>query len=209
MVTIQTLLAAHVEPTIARVFAPLMADILPRFQIDTRSRVAAFIAQATHESNYLSRLEEGLRYTTPERVRAMFSSRVPSLAEASKLLRNGPLLANTVYSNRYGNGDFASGDGWRFRGRGTFQLTFRANYRAAALALGHPYEEQPELVATPLHAVLTSAHYFVSRGCLALADAALIDEVTRKINPAMVAANERRQHYESLSLELATEGAFA
>lgn len=189
-----TLVAAGIAPTQARLFAEPLRKACARFDIDTPARVAAFIAQCAVESKRFTQLEEGLFYTTAERVRAVFPSTVPSLAEAAKLTRDPRKLANRVYANRLGNGDEASGDGWRFRGRGIIQLTGRSNYADAAATLNLPLLTSPGLAAEPEYASLTAAWFWHSRKLNFLADAALIDEITRAVNGrAMLHADLRRQ----------------
>lgn len=189
MIDVGRLVAAGIRPTTARRFVQPLQFALARFELADVLPQAMFLAQAAHESQAFESLEESLFYRTPERVRRMFSSRVRDLNQAAALCRNPRTLANTVYSDRLGNGPFASDDGWRFRGRGLFQLTGRFNYGRAAEGLQRPYVEQPELVAQPMDACLTAAWYFVDRGCHLLLD---VDEVTAKINPAMAGADERR-----------------
>ena len=197
LVTVGSLIAAGLAPTQARQFAEPLAAACARFDINTPARLAGFVAQCHIESAGFTRLEEGLSYTTPERIRAVFPSRVPSLADAARLVRQPQALANRVYSGRLGNGDEASGDGWRYRGRGIVQLTGRANYADAATALGRPYVEQPELVAQPADACLTAAWFWHSRKLSILADSAQWDAITRAVNgPAMLHADLRRQHAE-------------
>jgi len=100
-----------------------------------------------------------------------------------------------VYAGRLGNGDEASGDGWRFRGRGLKQLTGRYNYTQAALALGQPYVERPDLVAEPGGACLTAAWFWSQHGCNTFADSSQWDAITRVVNgPGMLQAFERRQY---------------
>lgn len=197
LVTVGSLIAAGLAPTQARQFAEPLAAACARFDINTPARLAGFVAQCHIESAGFTRLEEGLSYSTPERIRAVFPSRVPSLADAARLVRQPQALANRVYSGRLGNGDEASGDGWRYRGRGIVQLTGRANYADAATALGRPYVEQPELVALPPDACLTAAWFWHSRKLSILADSAQWDAITRAVNgPAMLHAAERRQYAE-------------
>ena len=194
---IDYLVRIGVEPTQARRFAdPLMAS-MALFNITTPQREAAFIAQCMAESGRFTRLEENLFYTTPERIRAVFSSRVRTLADAATLTRNPKALANRVYAGRNGNGDEASGDGWRYRGRGLFQLTGRANYAKATQAIARDYVGAPDLVAEPSDACLTAAWYWNACGCNELIDAGRFDATTRAINgPAMLHARERLAFYQ-------------
>lgn len=193
MISVAALIAAGINPTAAKIHAPHLAAAAARFGIDTPRKAAAFVGQAAVETQGLTKFEENLFYSSPERIREIFRSRVQDLAVAGRLARNPQGLANWVYANRYGNGGPETGDGWRYRGRGAGHLTFCDNYAAAAAALGRPYVDQPDLVAQPEDAALTFAHYFATRGCMAPAEAWNIDAVTKAVNPGMAAAAERRE----------------
>lgn len=197
MISVATLIACGVAPTQARIYADPLQAAAARFGIESKARVAAFLAQLHHESQGFTRTEENLYYTTPERIRAMWPTRVATLLDASKLCRNPQALANTVYANRLGNGDFSSGDGWRHRGRGLIQLTGRSNYHVASDALGADYLRDPDAVAQPEGACLTAAWFWASIHGNELADASLIDTLTKRINgPAMAGADARRSRYD-------------
>ena len=197
MITIATLIAAGVQPTQARIFAEPLAAACARFDITSRARVAGFLAQCRVESADFTRLEENLSYTRAERILQIFPSRVKSLDDAARLVRNPRAMANRVYAGKIGNGDEASGDGWRFRGRGLKQLTGRANYADAAEALGRPYLEHPDLVAQPVDACLTAAWFWSCAKGNLLADSAQWDAITRAVNgPGMLQADLRRQYAE-------------
>ena len=191
------LIAAGVCPTAAKTFADPLTASAALMSIDTPLRQAAWLAQLIVESGGFSQLEENLYYTTPERVALMWPSRVHNLADAARLCRQPHLLANTVYSHRNGNGDAASGDGWRYRGRGLIQITGRANYAEADHDLGRPYLDKPELLAQPADACLTAANYWRAHRLNDLADASNTDGITLAVNgPRMVAAGARRQAFE-------------
>jgi predicted chitinase/DNA-binding Lrp family transcriptional regulator len=195
---VAALVAAGIGPTQARQFgAPLQATFA-RFGIDTPLRQAAFVAQCAHESSLFTALEESLFYRKPERICAIFKSKVPNLAIAQTLACNPRGLANRVYANRNGNQDEASGDGWRYRGRGLIQLTGRTNYTRAAADLQRDYVGDPDLVLQPLDACLTAGWFWHTGKLNALADAKRIDDITRAINgPAMAGAKERRDLFET------------
>lgn len=193
MITVATLIAAGISPSQARTFAEPLATACAQFQIDTPIRVAHFIAQCGHESQGFSDLEESLWYSRPEVIRQLWPTRVINLAMAQDLVAKPEELANTVYSNRYGNGDKQSGDGWRFIGRGLIQMTFRDNYRDAAAALHYPYDQFPEMVASPQHACLTAGWYWSQRHINALADTGSVGSVTQAINPALVGLDDRKR----------------
>ncbi len=197
MITVATLVQCGVAPTQARLYAQPLEAAAARFGITTKARVAAFLAQLHHESQAFTRTEENLYYTTPERIRAMWPTRVPTLADAAKLCRNPRALATAVYSNRLGNGDPDSGDAYRFIGRGLIQLTGRSNYHVASDALGADYVRDPDAVAAPEGACLTAAWFWASIHGNELADASLIDTLTKRINgPAMAGADARRSRYD-------------
>ncbi len=142
---------------------------MKRFEINTPARAAAFLAQAAHESGELRWLVERLGYSAP-RLMAVWPRRFPTLAIAQGYANAPERLANFVYANRLGNGDAASGDGWRYRGRGIFQITGRGNYRRIGEALGLPLEDEPARVEQPEVAALTAAQFWQSRGLNELAD---------------------------------------
>jgi putative chitinase len=203
----RALIVCGIHPTQAKQFAEPVFLACTRFAINTPARVAAFVAQASHESAGFTRLEENLNYRTPEILDSRFSA-VRGLADAAALIARGPeAIANRVYANREGNGDEASGDGWRYRGRGLFQLTGRAKYRRAGQDLDKVYEGFPELVQLPLDAAMTAAWFWTTRipgGFNVLADTSQIDRITELINgPAMLGADERRAHFEQGLLALA------
>ncbi len=194
MITIAQLIAAGVAPTQANTFAGALDEACARFDITTPARVAAFLGQCLVESARLVHLEESLFYRDPARVSSVFPRLFPTTADAIAFVRNPEKLANRVYAGVNGNGDEASGDGFRYRGRGVLQLTGRARYADAAAGLARPYLEQPELLAQPADACLTAAWYWHTNKLNALADAHAIDEITRAVNGrAMLQADVRRQ----------------
>ncbi len=203
MIDAGCLIAAGVAPTQAAEFAPLLNRALPLWGIDTRRRQAAFLSQAIHESASFTRLEENLRYTSAERILAMWPRRFRNLDEARQFTGKPEALANRVYADRLGNGAEWTGEGWLYRGRGIIQLTGRANYRAAGVALKMPYEAQPDLVAEPADAVLTACWFWSDHRCNMLADAGDHAGMCRAINgPALAGLRERtalyRHCYEAL-----------
>lgn len=193
----QELILLGVHPTQARAFAEPLSAAMALHDILSPQRRAAFLAHCLLESANFTRLEENLFYTTPERIRAVWPSRFKTAAEAAPFARNPKALANRVYSNRNGNGDEVSGDGWRYRGRGLFQLTGRTNYQRAAQALKRPYTAEPDLVAQPSDACLTAAWFWVANGGNTLIDVGNFNGTTRMVNgPAMLHAKERMALYQ-------------
>jgi len=177
---------------VAGVFVSALNLAMARFDITSPVRVAAFLAQAGHESAHLTKLSESLYYKDPERVAQLFkygfdlnhNGRVdPAEVEFAKgYLRNSEKMANRVYGERYGNGPEVSGDGYRYRARGLLGLTFSDNYRLCGKALGLPLLVQPELLEQPNYAALSAAWYWWDRGLNELADAGQFEAITRTIN---------------------------
>lgn len=197
MITVATLIQCGVAPTQARIYADPLQAACARFGIESKPRVAAFLAQVYVESQGFTKTEENLYYTTPERIRAIWPTRVTTLLDASKLCRNPQALANAIYANRLGNGDSSTGEGWKYRGRGLIQLTGRSNYHVASDALSADYVANPDAVAQPEGACLTAAWFWSSIHGNELADASLIDTLTKRINgQAMAGADARRSRYD-------------
>lgn len=191
LITLTQLIAAGINPTTARAFVDHLQSAFERYAINTPRRIAAFIGQCSHESAGFTRLEENLFYTDPARIASTFSA-LRQVEEARGYLRQPQALANKVYAGRNGNGDQASGDGWRYRGRGLIQITGRRNYRNAGTATGLPCEAQPDIVAQPNCAALTAAWYWQSNGLNTHADNWQLDAITRAINgPAMAGRADR------------------
>lgn len=194
IITVDMLAVVGVKPTQATAFLDSLNAACAAYDISTRPQLASFLAQCSVESIGLTHLEEDLYYSTPERIRQIFPRQVPSLDVAATLARNPQALANRVYAGRLGNGDEASGDGWRYRGRGVLQTTGRQHYEDAANGVGRPYLDQPDLLAQPSDACLAAAWYWNDNNLNAVADAARWDDITKAINgPGMEQAAYRTQ----------------
>lgn len=158
----------------------------------TPLRVVHFIAQVMTETAGLTRLVESFHYRDPARLDALFSA-VAGLADAKALLARGEeAIANRVYGGRIGNGDEASGDGWRFRGRGYLQITGRGNYHALGTKMGIDLEAEPERLEQEGPAAEASARYWAVNGVNGEADCDDVVGVARRINPALAGLDERR-----------------
>lgn len=186
----------------AEAWTPALNSAMQRFEVATAERMAAFLAQLAHESGQMKRLVENLNYSA-QRLMQVWPARFPTLDKALQYERNPQKLANYVYAKRLGNGDEASGDGWNFRGRGLVQLTGRGNYRAAALGIGMPLEEQPELLEQPAAAALSAAWFWKSHGLNELADDQNDDDdtedfktITKRINGGTLGMKERVAFWE-------------
>ncbi|MGQ3001304.1 MAG: glycoside hydrolase family 19 protein [Hydrogenophaga sp.] len=189
---IEKLIDAGVHPTQARTFGDPLKAAMALYDISTATRQAAFVAQLMVESTRFTKLEEDLFYKTETAARDAFGARV--MPHLGRLLRNPKAMANFAYANRNGNGDEASGDGWKYRGRGLIQLTGKDNYAAASYGcgLGMVLIHKPEAAADPSDACHIAAWYWQSRGCNQLIDAGDFHRTTRLINgAAMLHKHER------------------
>lgn len=170
---------------------------LPEYQINTLTRVAQWLAQIGHESGDLKWTVENLNYGA-KGLQSVFGKYFPTEALAKQYERQPQRIANRVYSSRMGNGDEASGDGWRFRGRGLIQVTGRSNYTACSQALyGDPkiLQDDPDILSEPDGAVRSACWYWNSRKINAVADREDTKEATRLINGGSNGLQDRIDRY--------------
>ena len=113
---------------------------------------------------------------------------------AQRYARNPKALANNVYANRMGNRDEASGDGYRFRGRGCIQTTGHSAYFHAGQALGVDFVMQPDLVAMPKYAALTAGFFWDTHKLNAFADSQDYVTMTKRINGGTIGLDDRKAH---------------
>lgn len=189
MITAKALLQLHIGPQ----WVDALNETFNRFGINTARQQAAFIGQCGHECGNFRILEENLNYRA-ETLCKLWPKRFPTLEFAKQYERNPRKIANNVYSNRMGNRDEASGDGYRFRGRGCIQLTGHANYYHAGQALGVDFVMEPDLVATPKYAALTAGWFWSTHGCNELAEAGNWVALTKKINGGTIGLDDRVAH---------------
>lgn len=174
--------------TLARGTAAIYADSLNKAResanvaIDTPRRLRHFIAQLAHESNGFRGLTESLRYTAQGLLKT-FSS-VQTLAHAQSLVAQGEIaIGNFIYANKLGNGPAASGDGYRYRGRGFIMNTGRANYAAIKrYAPALDVVANPDLLGRPDEAAMAAAQYWMDRKINVAADEDDLQSVTRLVN---------------------------
>ena len=174
-------------------WVPALNDTFAQFGIVTLNQQAAFIGQCGHECGNFKILEENLNYSA-QALMKLWSKRFPTLEIANAYARNPKKIANKVYADRMGNRDEASGDGYRFRGRGCIQLTGHSNYYHAGQALGVDFVKEPDLVATPKYAALTAGWFWSTHGCNAAADKADWTTLTKKINGGTIGLQDRVMH---------------
>jgi putative chitinase len=168
-------------------------ETFERFGIVTPAQQASFIGQAGHECGNFRILEENLMYRA-ETLMRVWPKRFPTLEFAKQYERNPKKIANMVYANRMGNRDEASGDGYRFRGRGAFQTTGHSGYYHAGKALGEDFVMQPDLVATPKYAALTAGFFWSTHKLNNFADVEDFKGMTKKINGGFIGLEDRIKH---------------
>jgi putative chitinase len=171
-----------------------LCEILPVYEIHTPERVAAFVAQCAHESGGFKFLKENLNYKA-ESLTKTFSKYFKTLDEARAYEKKPEKIANKVYANRMGNGDEASGDGFRYLGRGLIQLTGKNNYTLFAAAIDTPLEEIPEYLQTFEGAVQSACWFWEQNNLNQWADKKDILTLTKRINGGTIGLEDRIKHY--------------
>lgn len=173
-----------------------MVKIFPKYGIDTPNRIAGFCAQCGHESLNFTVLEENLNYkaATLEKLFAKYFSKAGR--NAAEYEKKPEKIANVIYASRMGNGDTASGDGYKFRGRGIIQLTGRDNYTNFGKSIGKSPDEVIEYLKTLDGALESACWYWNSRNLNAACDANDIVKMTKLVNGGTIGLEDRKKHYE-------------
>ena len=174
----------------------MIPDTASKFGINTPIRLAHFLSQCGHESGGFKLAQENLNYSA-KGLSGIFKKYFATDDIASQYERKPEKIANRVYSSRMGNGDEASGDGFKFRGRGFIQLTGRSNYTAFGQAIGEDIASNPDLVATKYP--LLSAAWFFSKNCLKKCDLGAENDavlaVTKCVNGGTIGLEDRAKHF--------------
>ena len=172
-----------------------LSQLLPDYEIDTPQRIASFIAQCAHESGGFIFLTENLNYKAAS-LRKIFGKYFPDDATAAAYEKKPEKIANRIYANRMGNGDEASGDGYKYRGRGLIQLTGKNNYFWFAASLEITTEEAADYLES-FEGACQSACWFWSENKLnRFVDADDFKGLTRAINGGYIGYEDRKHHYE-------------
>lgn len=175
-----------------RRFAPRIVDVAVHASaleaarllssVNSAPRLACFMGQVFVETAGFTCMVENLNYRSPERLDDLFLA-VRGLADARALIARGPeAIANRVYASRFGNGDEASGDGWRFRGSGYKQLTFADNYEAMGKLVGMDLLTHPGLARIPASGARVAFAFWDAKSCSALADLDDVEGITERVN---------------------------
>lgn len=217
MITLDNIIAAGVKPDVARQWLAPIQVTCEKFQINTKYRIAAFLAQCAHESGGFTMLEENLNYRAatmancwparfaeqeadpnkPGKTRPKLDAKgakIPTKV-ALALEKHPEQIANIVYSNRMGNGSVESGDGWKYRGRGLKQLTGKDNYTRCGAGISADFVAHPELLLEPQYAALSGGWFWSSNKLDVFADKEDIEGMTKKINGGLIGIDNRKKRY--------------
>lgn len=174
-----------------------LAQLLPDYEINTPERIAAFVAQCSHESGGFTALKENLNYRW-QTLRKIFPKYFPTdeLAQRYAAMPNKQAaIANRVYANRMGNGPEDSGDGYRYCGRGLIQLTGKENYTWFAASLEISVEEAAEYLETFEGAAQSACWFWETNNLNRWADSGDILTLTKRINGGTIGLDDRIKHY--------------
>ena len=170
-------------------------DVMAKFKIDTAVKLSHFLAQCGHESGGFKVVNENLNYGA-KGLNTIFKKYFPTEEKAKLYERKPEKIANLVYGGRMGNGAEATGEGYKFRGRGYIQLTGKDNYTAFGKAINEDIAANPDLVATKYP--LLSAAWFFSKNCLGkcvdASDASVL-AVTKCVNGGTIGLPDRQKHF--------------
>lgn len=172
-------------------------EFLDKYEINTTNRIAGFFAQAAHESGDFNTLVENLNYSW-QRLREVFPRYFPSDSMAQQYHRNSQMIANRVYNdalrtNKLGNVN--EGDGYRFRGRGLFQLTGRWNYTEFGKSIGMSAEEAAAYCSTKRGAFESACWYWKRNNLNSYADRDDITGMSKAVNGGTIGLSDRISKY--------------
>ena len=171
-------------------------DTAAKFGITNVLRLAHFLSQCGHESGGFKAVNENLNYSA-DGLKKIFPKYFPGNISES-YARNPEKIASKVYGGRMGNGDEASKEGWKFRGRGYIQLTGKANYTAFDKLVEEDILANPDLVATK-YPLASAAFFFQSNGLWSIcdkgADDATVTAVTKRVNGGTIGLPDRLKHF--------------
>lgn len=181
---------------LADVYAPLLSASADRFGITTPKRVAAWAAMIAEECEELTKMRESFNYRDPARLIKIFPRDFKDAIDAIEVHSRGTVaIANRVYANQNGNGDEASGDGFRYCGRGAAMITGKGNYRDCGNGLDLDLIAHPELLEMPQHSADSAGWFFQAHSVAPAADRGDIIAVTKIWNGGKIGLAERIEYY--------------
>jgi putative chitinase len=194
-------LKGHVPDTVIA----QIPGVMEKFGVNTPLRLAHFLAQCGHESGGFRLTQENLNYSA-KGLMGIFKKYFPTQALADAYARKPEKIANRVYGNRMGNGAEATGEGFKFRGRGYIQLTGKSNYAAFDLAVEDDILANPDLVSSK-HALASAAWFWKKNGLNLIADTGssneVVTKITKRVNGGTIGLADRIKHFKEYHALLA------
>jgi putative chitinase len=179
--------------------------IMEKFGVSNPLRLSHFLAQCAHESGNFKFVRENLNYSA-DGLRKIFPKYFPTTELAAKYARQPEKIANKVYGSRMGNGDEASGDGFKFRGRGYIQLTGKNNYTAFDKFVEDDILADPDLVASK-YPLMSAAFFFHTNKLWDICDKGhgheVVLAVTKRVNGGVIGLADRQKHFDSFHSTMA------
>jgi len=194
MLITPALLCTVTTPELADKWADALNETCQEFAIDSPYRIAGFISNTAHESAGFKFVSENLNYSAASLMR-VWSTRFPTVEIAQRYAMNPEKIANRAYADRMGNGDEASGDGWKYRGRGLIQLTGKNNYVAYSMACDNEALQKPDIVAEPKYAAESAGWFWSVNRLNSVADTQDIVRMTKIINGGINGLDDRQMKY--------------
>lgn len=182
-------------------YEPFLEEVFKKYSINTKLRKAHFLAQLKHESGNFTIVQESFNYKTVDRLFKVFTkyfdtnkNKRMDLTELQILktyLGKPEKLASYVYANRMGNGNFQSGDGWKYRGKGLIQLTGKDTQTSYAQSVSINISKDPDFLTQPHYAIDSAGWFWDKNNLNALADEDEFTKITVKINGGKNGIDER------------------
>jgi putative chitinase len=201
MIDRHVLLSLGVSVADADKYLPFINMTMVKREINTPVRQAMFLSQLAHESGNFKFVVENLNYSA-DALRRVFGKYFPTEELANQYARQPERIANRVYASRMGNGDEASGDGWKYRGRGLIQLTGKNNYASFSMQSDNNALVEPDLVAQPELAVDSAGWFWTTNRLNQLADTGDVKAVSRRVNGGFNGLADREAKYNKLMVLL-------
>ncbi len=203
MVTIELLqtICPKTKRAILESYVDPLNEVADYYELtENNSRIAGFLAQTAHESGGFTSIKENLNYSA-EGLRNTFGKYFADDIIAKQYARQPEKIANRVYANRMKNGPEASGDGFKFRGRGLIQLTGRDNYTKFAEALDMTLDETVAYLETPAGAVASAGWFWDNNKLNNYCDRDDFVGLTKRINGGTIGLEERK-HLNEVALNM-------
>ena len=174
-------------------YVEFLNEVMEFYEINTPQRISMFLAQVGHESGGLRTIKENLNYSA-DRLKVIFPKYFRGV-DPTPYARNPQKIANKIYADRMGNGNEASGDGYKYRGRGLIQLTGKTNYTWFAASLEITPEEAAEYMGTFEGAAQSACWFWETNKLNDWADKSDIEKMTKIINGGTIGLEDRKKHY--------------